>query len=119
MSVGIIIKGGATHKPDNRKLDDRNKDWVHNRRRKVEQELRKTIFSKDKMWQMDCKTKDDERKRTKDYDQWKSTKTSLGQTNEKLMAEWGVLNREFKRRNEEGKPQCLDFVRGRKNVKYE
>ena len=119
MSVGIIVRGGETCSPDNRKLDDRNKDWIHKRRKQVEGELRETIFNKDKMWQMDCRTKDDEEKRLSDYDRWKKTRTKLGKTNEELMAEWGTLNREMKRKGEEGKPQCLDFVRQRKSTRYE
>jgi len=116
----IIVRGSQTcNKTDNRKLDDLHKDVIHRRRKEVEGELRKTMFSKDKMWQTDCRDKSDEKKRVEDYDRWKQTKTGLGKTNEQLMSEWGNLNREFKRRNEEGKPQCLDFVRARKNVKYE
>jgi len=119
MSFGIIIKGGPTHKSDNRRLSDLSKDRVHYRRKVVEQELRKTIFSKDKMWQMDCHDKYSENKRVADYDKWKKTKTSLGKTNEQLMSEWGSLNKEMKSKGEEGRPQCLDFVRQRKSTKYE
>ena len=119
MSVGIIIKGKPTYKPDTRKLSDFNKDAIHNRRKEVEYELRKTIFSKDKMDQRDVQDKDGEERRVREYDQWKKTPTKLGKTNEQLMSEWGELNREFKRRGEEGKPMCLDFVRQRKSTKYE
>jgi len=119
MSIGIIIKGGATHRQDNRGLQDLNKDRVHNRRKLVEAELRKTVFSRDKMWQTDCHDKDQEAKRVNDYRKWQKTKTGLGKTNEQLMSEWGDLNRDFKRRGDEGKPQCIDFVRQRKTTKYE
>ena len=119
MSIGIIIKGGATHRQDNRGLQDLNKDRVHNRRKLVEAELRKTVFSKDKLQQMDCKSKDDEVKRVNDYRKWQKTRTGLGSTNDELMKEWGDLNREFKRRGDEGKAQCMDFVRQRKTTKYE
>jgi len=119
MSVGIIIKGGATCKGDNRKLDDLHKDCIHHRRKLVEQELRKTIFSKDKMWQMDVKDKDGEDKRVQDYLKWKDTKTGLGKTNDQLMKEWSDLNKCMKRKGEEGRPMCVDFVRQRKSTKYD
>jgi len=119
MSIGIIIKGKPTYRQDNRQLHDLSKDAVHKRRKLVESELRKTVFSRDKMWQTDCHDKDQEAKRVNDYRKWQKTKTGLGKTNEQLMSEWGDLNRDFKRRGDEGKPQCIDFVRQRKTTKYE
>lgn len=117
--VGIIIKGGATHKQDNRKLEEHSKDKIHHRRKLVEQELRKSIFSKNKMNQSDCRDTDEEIRRVTEYDNWKKTKTTLGKTNEQLMSEWGNLNRAMKHKGEEGKPMCADFIRARKSVKYE
>jgi len=118
--VGIIIKGVPTYKKDKRVLDDLHKDKIHQERKEVERELRKTIFNKDKMNQTDCRSTHDEAKRVQDYDRWKKTKTSYkGMTNEQLMSRWGELNRAMKRKGEEGRPQCLDFVRQRRSTKYE
>lgn len=116
MSVGIIIKGKTNPKNP---LEHLSKDQLHRRRKELESTMREGVFNKDQMNWRDCKSKDDEEKRVKDYDKWKVTKTSTGLNNAQNMRAWSDINLEFKRRKEEGKPQCIDFVRQRKSTKYE
>jgi len=96
-----------------------SKDQLHRLRKASEQELKKTIFSKDKMWQMDCRSKGDEEQRVRDYDRWKQSKNKLGITNDQTMSAWCECNREFKKRNEEGRLHSIDDIRHRKSVKYD
>lgn len=108
----IIIKGGATHKPFNKPLENLSKDELHHRRKRLEGELKNTLFSKDQMNWRDCQDKDARERRVKDY-------MKAQRDNEPKMREWSNINREFKKRGIEGKPQCADFIRDRKSVKYD
>jgi len=114
----IIIRGGPTHRPYKQKLEHLSKDELHRKRKQLGAELKEGLFSKDKMEQRDCQDKDHEEKRVNDYVRWKETSVR-GQTNEQKMENWGKINKEFKRRGLEGKPQCMDFIRQRKNVRYD
>lgn len=115
----IIIKGGPTHREDNRKLSDMNVDRLHKRRLVLEETMREGLLSKDKMWQRDCKSEEDEEKRVQEYDNWKETKTKTGKTNAENMEELHEINREFKRRGKEGKPFDMDTMRATQKIKYE
>jgi len=115
----IIIRGGATHKKDNRKLIDLHIDKLHKRRLFLEENLRQGLLSKDKMWQKDCKSEAEEEKRVREYDKWRDTKTKTGKTNSENAEELHSINREFKRRGKEGKPFDLDVMRSTSKVKYE
>ena len=102
----IIVRGSK--KP----LQGMSKDEMHQRRKKLDAELRPTLFSKDQMNQRDCKTKDAEEKRVRDY-----MKQQV--VNEPKMKEWSEINREFKRRGEEGRLHTPDDLRNRKSTKYD
>ena len=97
-----------------------NRDILHNERKRLEQDLREGgIFSKDKMWQMDCQDKDHEDKRVKDYVKWKEVKGKDGKTNEQKMNRWAEINREFKNQNIEGRPHDADQLRARQPIRYD
>lgn len=115
----VIIKGGPTHKKDNRKLSDMDIDRLHKRRLFLEETMRHGIFTKDQMQAFDCKTEQEEEKRTQDYIKWKERKTATGNTNESNMEEWHEINREFKRRGKEGRQFDIDAIRTKPKVKYE
>lgn len=114
----ILIRGGPTHKPYQSGLEGKTRDELHKRRKELAIEMKDGLFDKDQMNWHDCKTPSEENKRVTDYDRWRTTKVK-GKTNDERMKEWSDINREFKRRNLEGKPQCIDFVRQRKSTKYE
>lgn len=97
-----------------------NKDELHAERKRIENDLREGgIFSKDKMHQMDCKTKDDESRRVKDYVKWQESRGRDGRTNKQKMDRWAEINREFKKHGEEGRVHTIDDVRERKSVRYD
>lgn len=96
-----------------------DKDRLHNERRKIEADLKGTIFSKDKMDQRDCRDKDHEEKRVQDYVKWKNTRGTDGRTNAQKMERWGDINREFKQHGEEGRIHNPDQLRVKQSVKYD
>jgi len=93
-------------------------DELHNRRKRLAEEMKDGIFSKDQMNMLDCKDEDEEIKRLASYEKWKNTPTN-GKTNEQRMREWSDINREFKRRNVEGRVHCIDDIRAKKSVRYD
>lgn len=96
-----------------------NKDSAHAERKRLEFELRGSIFSKDKMDQRDCKSERDEVKRVNDYVRWQKTKGRDGMTNEQKQNRWHEINRGFKQSGDEGRLHTSDDLRSRKNVKYD
>jgi len=108
--MDIIIKGGRTHKPH--EMGEKSKDELHKRRKQLAQDIRSTTFSKDQLNWRDCPDKDSQNKRVKDYDKWK-------EKNESKMREWSNINREFKKRGEEGRLHSVDDLRRRKSEKYD
>ena len=116
----IIVKGSPFVKGNKISSENwsKDKDRLHYRRKELEGDLKQTIFSKDKMWCMDCQSDKEENKRAEDYITWKETKDKIGQTNEQKMAEWAGINRKFKEHNEESKPHDADELRKKENVKY-
>ena len=118
--VGIVIKGSRYVK--GKSLEDswqHKKDQLHQERKNLEQDLRQTIFSRDKMNAHDCQTETEENRRVKEYDRWKQTKDSSGRTNEEKMRKWNEINREFKKHGEEGRLHSTDDLRQNKEVKYD
>ena len=93
-------------------------DQLHDRRKKREEEMKDGILSKDQMNMIDCKDATQEEQRVKDYDKWKDTPGN-GVTNNQRMKEWSDINREFKKRGEEGRVHTMDDVRSGKNIKYD
>ena len=96
-----------------------SKDELHHRRKFLESGLKETIFSKEKMEQRDCKDKDQENRRTADYDKWKQSKMTDGTTHEQAMSEWSKINKQFKKIGEEGRLHTVDQLRERKAVKHD
>src|SRR3989304_4500368 len=94
----IIVKGKSSK-------DDWNKqkDYLHQRRKTLETDLRSSIFTKDKMNMVDCSTEQDEFRRTVEYDQWKAAKDKTGKSNEDKLREFQEINKEFKKHGEEGR----------------
>lgn len=104
----VVIKSKTSDRP----LEDRSVDDIHKRRKQLEEELKPSLFSHDQMMQRDCKDRDAEEKRLRDY-------VERQKINEPKMAEWNRLNRELKRRGKEGKPMSIDALRKRGNVKHD
>lgn len=96
-----------------------NKDQAHAERKRLEGDLRQTVFSKDKMWQMDCRSEGDERRRVQDYDKWKATKGKDGMTNAQKMERLTNINLKFKEAGLEGRSHDMDQVRSRKKIIYD
>ncbi|MFH1640560.1 MAG: hypothetical protein ABIA66_01215 [Candidatus Omnitrophota bacterium] len=108
----FIIKGGPTHKPHKANLESKTKDELHRRRKELTEELKGRLFTKDQMNWRDCRDRDAECKRVSDY-------MKLQKINEPKMKEWSDINREFKKRGEEGRLHSIDDLRRRKSVKYD
>ena len=97
-----------------------NKDAAHAERKRLESDLRGSIFSKDKMDQRDCKSEHDEHKRVNDYVEWKETRGRDGMTNEQKMNRYHEINREFKKQGIEGAQiHTSDQLRNKKRIIYE
>ena len=96
--VYIIIK----EKISSSNLHTMSKDQLHERRKKMEDEMRDGLLTKDQMDMVDCKDK-----------------KVNGVTNEERMRDWSECNREFKRRGEEGRPHSVDDIRESKKIKYD
>lgn len=99
-------------------LERMSNDQLHNQRKQIECNLKEGIFTKDQMNQHDCRDDDQRVKRVADYDRWKQSSNN-GVTKETQMAQFGEINREFKRRGEEGRVHSMDDLRNRKSVKYD
>lgn len=112
--VYIIIK----EKISSSNLHTMSKDQLHERRKKMEDEMRDGLLTKDQMDMVDCKDKADEERRVNQYVNWKDKKVN-GVTNEERMRDWSECNREFKRRGEEGRPHSVDDIRESKKIKYD
>lgn len=113
----VHILNGGKAQGFNKYLEDLSIDDLHSRRRKHEEILGQGIFTKDQMNMTDCKNLDDEMNRLFAYEKWKAHIVD-GMTNEDRMREWSDINREFKRRKEEGRQHTIDDIRNRK-VKYD
>ena len=94
------------------------KDILHKRRKELEQDLRQTIFTKDQMNMRDCKSEQDEEKRTLEFVRWQKTRDKTGKTNEQKQKEWHDVNRIFKEHKEEGNAHTTNDLRDIKQVKY-
>lgn len=110
--VYIITRSGGSP------LKEKPKDELHRRRKELAETVKEGIFNKDQMMMRDCKDADEEARRVADYDRWKAEKRK-GLTNEQCMREWSDINREFKRRKEEGQVHTVDDLRESKSVKYD
>lgn len=113
--MDIIIKGKT---PQKKPLEGKTLDELHSKRKKLVEEMKDGLYTKDQMNWRDCPTEADEQKRVRDYDRWKDTKVK-GTTNEQKMREWSDINKEMKRRKEEGRIHSIDDLRKRKSVKYD
>ena len=98
---------------------NKNKDFLHQRRKELEQDLKQTIFTKDQMNMVDCKSETEEHKRTLDFMRWQKTRDKSGKTNEEKQREWHNINRTFKKHNEEGRIHTTDDLRNSKQTKYD
>ncbi len=116
--VYIITKSKTSSKSSISDFHTVTKDELHNRRKVLESDLKDGIMSKDKMNMLDCKDSTQETQRVTDYDNWKDKKVK-GVTNNEKMKEWSNINREFKKRGEEGNVHTVDQIRDTKKIQYD
>ena len=110
-----IITGSKTNTSD---LHTMSIDQLHTKRKKGEEEMRDGLLTKDQMNMLDCKDEDQEVKRVQQYDKWKDKKVK-GVSNQDRMREWGNINREFKKRGEEGRTHSMEDIRSNEKIKYD
>lgn len=102
-----------------------SKDELDKRRKLHAEDLKNGLLSQGQMMRGHSGDGNEDRQ-TEKYINWKETpyRGSDGRvlTNEKRMEEWGKCNKAFKKRGEEGRANCMDFVRAEKfqkrRVKY-
>lgn len=93
-------------------------DTLHDRRKSLESDMKDGLLSRDQMNMLDCKDENQENARVEQYDRWKDTSVK-GVSNQDRMTEWGNLNREMKRRGEEGNVHTIDQIRDNKKIQYD
>lgn len=87
---------------------NRRKDFLHKRRKELAEQMKPGMFSVGQMKKGETKFMSHDEQVEK-YDKWKKT-------NEKNMADWGAINREFKKQGEEGRVHSLDDIRNNKVI---
>lgn len=89
----------------------REKDCLHKRRKQLSENLKRGMFSKTEMNRGE-EGQPEFRKRVQDYDKWRDY-------NKSRTEEWHRINRQFKKRGEEGRPHSLDDLRSDGKERYD